>query len=187
MERSGKLLSEKQRIYQQLLALRCRRGEREAWEELIRLWQPRLFYYVRRLVPQEQDAWDVLQQTWLGAFQNIGTLNDPKLLAPWLYRIARNKTIGQRRMRFPKPMDVPEDRLTEDRDETIAFDNAELVHEALDKLELVDREVLTLQFLRDLSVDEIADVLEIPAGTVKSRLFHARRALKEVLAKEAAL
>jgi len=180
------LLSDTQRIYQQLLALRCRRGEREAWEELIRLWQPRLFYYVRRLVSQESDAWDVLQQTWLGAYQNIRTLTDPKLLAPWLYRIARNQAISQRRIRMPESMDVSDEHVSEDRDDQIAFENAELVHRALDKLPLVAREVLTLQFLRDLSVDEIAGVLEIPTGTVKSRLFHARRALREFLQKEAA-
>jgi RNA polymerase sigma-70 factor (ECF subfamily) len=48
--------SEREKIYRELLALRCRRGERDAWRELIAAWEPRLFYYVRRLVPQESDA-----------------------------------------------------------------------------------------------------------------------------------
>ncbi|HYO11386.1 MAG TPA: sigma factor, partial [Tepidisphaeraceae bacterium] len=84
------MFSERDRIHHQLLVLRCRRGDAAAWRELIAAWEPRLFYYVRRLVPREADAWDVLQQTWLGAYRNLGALADPKLLPAWLYRIARN-------------------------------------------------------------------------------------------------
>src|SRR5450631_1446237 len=91
------MLSEKEHIRDQLLVLRCRRGDRSAWHELIEFWQPRLFYYVRRLLPAEADAWDVLQQTWMAAYEGIDRLQDPRQLAPWLYRIARNKSIDYRR------------------------------------------------------------------------------------------
>ena len=176
--------SERERIQHQLLALRCRRGDREAWRELIAAWEPRLFYYIRRLVPQEPDAWDVLQQTWLGAYQNIRTLGDGRFLATWLYRIARNKAISLGRVKLPDMSDV----IDEAREDTSIddFDNAEAVHLALDRLSIAHREAMTLHFLQDLSIDEIAQVLDVPAGTVKSRLHHAKRELRKLLAEQEA-
>ncbi|MEA2734189.1 MAG: hypothetical protein QOE14_640 [Humisphaera sp.] len=152
---------------------------------MIAAWEPRLFYYVRRLVPQESDAWDVLQQTWLGAYQNIRSLGDTKLIATWLYRIARNKAISRRRERVPEPTEnFDEQPETEPPDALEQFESAAAVHRALDQLSLPHREALTLHFLRDLSLEQIADVLGVPIGTVKSRLHHAKRALRNVLERE---
>ena len=64
------------------------------------------------------------------------------------------------------------------------FEDAERVHYALDQIPILQREVLTLHFLDDLSLADIAQVLGVPEGTVKSRLYHAKRALREVLEKE---
>lgn len=108
------MFSERDRIHHQLLVLRCRRGDAAAWRELIAAWEPRLFYYVRRLVPREADAWDVLQQTWLGAYRNLRTLGDPKLLPAWLYRIARNQAISSRRARVPEATDVTDEQVVDD-------------------------------------------------------------------------
>ena len=178
------LASERERILGELLVLRCKRGDATAWPKLIKLWQPRLFYFVRRLVPQESDAWDVLQQTWLGAVQNIRTLSEPKHLATWLYRIARNKAISLRRTPFPQnSTDAIEEPAAADDVET-KFDDAEAVHLAMDELSLPHREALTLHFLQDLSIEQIAHVLDVPEGTVKSRLFHAKRALRAILERQ---
>ena len=182
----ARVASERERIYRELLALRCRRGDADAWRELMSAWEPRLFYYVRRLVPQESDAWDVLQQTWLGAYRNIRTLAEPKLLATWLYRIARNKAISRRREQRPDVVDVADEQVVDDDepDAVERFDNAEAVHRALDELSVAHREALTLHFLQDLSLEQIADVLDVPVGTVKSRLHHAKRAMRKVLERE---
>jgi RNA polymerase sigma-70 factor (ECF subfamily) len=181
--------SERERIFSQLLAIRCRRGERDAWRELVALWEPRVFYYVRRIVPQESDAWDVLQQTWLGAYQSIGSLTDPRMLPAWLYRIARNKAINHRRKRgmlVRELSDLIDEPPADDAGDALeAFDDAEAVHRALDELSLSHREVLVLHFLQDLSLEQIAGVLDVPVGTVKSRLHHAKRGLRNVLEKEA--
>ncbi len=69
-------------------------------------------------------------------------------------------------------------------EEQLQFDNADLVHYGLSQLGMTDREVLTLFFLEDLAIQEIAELLEIPLGTVKSRLFKARRELRRILEKE---
>ena len=87
-------MTESERIISELLVLRCRRGDTAAWRELIRHWERPLFYYVRRLVRGERDAWDVLQQTWLAAYKALPSLDDPRALRAWLYRIAHHQAVG---------------------------------------------------------------------------------------------
>ena len=181
----NRMISEEEQLRDQLLFLRCRRGERAAWHALIALWQPRLFYYVRRLLPTEADAWDVLQQTWAGAYEGIDRVRDPGQLAPWIYRIARNKSIDFRRRLSPhETLEENADHSPAPGDEQLAFDNVESLHLALGRLSLAHREVLTLYFLEDLSVDAIAQVLGVPPGTVKSRLHHAKHELRIILEPE---
>lgn len=181
-------MGESERILCELLVLRCRRGDPAAWRELIALWERRLFYYVRRLVGGERDAWDVLQRTWLAAYQSLPSLREPRALRAWLYRIAHRQAISHLRHvgAAPDAGAAPIDETTEVPDggaDDVSFsaDAAERVHAGLSGLSLAHREVLTLHFLEDVSVEEIADVLGVPAGTVKSRLFHAKRALRAAI------
>jgi len=182
------LRSEKEAIYYQLLVLRCRRGDKAALEELIQNWERRLFYYVRRLVDDEEDAWDILQEIWLKVIRGIRRLREPRSLPTWLYSIARNTAMSHLRVEYAnRPLHAEKDNLSsiETSAEEFRFEDAEQVHYGLSKLTLPHREVLTLYFLQDLSVEEIAEVLGVPAGTVKSRLYYARRALRDVLEREA--
>ena len=180
-------MGESERILSELLVLRCRRGDPAAWRELIALWERRLFYYVRRLVGGERDAWDVLQRTWLAAYQSLPTLKEPRALRAWLYRIAHRQAVSHLRHvgAAPDAGAAAIDETTElpDGDEDLSFsaDAAEQVHAGLSELSLAHREVLTLHFLEDMSVDEVAAVLDVPPGTVKSRLFHAKRALRAAI------
>ncbi len=181
-------MTEKERIYAELLAVRCQRKEPGALEELVRSWEDRLFYYIRRLVPGEEDAWDALQDTWLKVVRGIGKLRQPERLSPWLYTIARTSAMDRMRAVYSaRPEETVDgevlDGFAEDPPEE--FEDAERVHRGLDSISLAHREVLTLFFLEDFSVEEIAGILGIPAGTVKSRLHHAKRALRSVLEREA--
>jgi RNA polymerase sigma-70 factor (ECF subfamily) len=181
-------LDESERILDELLVLRCRRGDPAAWRELIRRWERRLFYYVRRIVGGERDAWDVLQQTWLAAYRSIPTLNEPRALRVWLYRIAHRQAVSHLRHAGAAPdagaaglddaADVPDGGAD---DAPFPAETAEAVHAALSGLSLAHREVLTLHFLEGASVAEVAAVLDVPEGTVKSRLFHAKRALRAAI------
>jgi RNA polymerase sigma-70 factor, ECF subfamily len=171
-------------VARELLAVRCRRGDRAALEELVRTWEGRLLYFIRRLVRDESDAWDVLQKTWVGVLAGIGSLDDPRSLAPWLYRTARNTAHSHTRRgdRPYEPLDdQPDPDAADPADEWVEFEDAEQVHRGLLALSLPHREVLTLYFLQDLSVEEVAAVLRVPAGTVKSRLHYARRALRKTI------
>jgi RNA polymerase sigma factor (sigma-70 family) len=176
-----------QAVYEELLALRCRRGEKAALEELVRTWEIRLFYFIRRLVDNEADAWDVLQQTWVRALSGIGALREPRSLGPWLYRVARHAAFnhGQVRATYRQLLrDYPAAPPADDDPAREEFENAEQVHHGLLQLSLPHREVLTLFFLEDFPVEAIAHILDVPVGTVKSRLHHARKALRAVLGKE---
>lgn len=180
-------LRDKKAIYYELLVLRCRQRRQDALDELIRTWEKPLLYYVRRLVDREEDAWQVLQETWLKVFQGLADLRKPDKLPVWLYRIARNTAVSHlRAQRMERALLESDDRVqgSNNNDTYLSFDDAERIHYGLSRISLVYREILTLFFLQDLSLEEIASVLEIPVGTVKSRLHHAKRALKTILEQE---
>ena len=180
--------TESDRIRQELLVRRCQKGERRALEELVSAWERRLFFYVRRLVSDEQDAWDILQETWLKVFRGLGTLRDPASLPMWLYRVARNTAMGRLRKQYQDRALVEEvgSRIEAGPEIEPTFVNAEQVRFHLGRLALPHREVLTLFFLDDLSIEEIAEVVQAPVGTVKSRLHYAKQALRRELEKETA-
>ncbi len=179
---------DKDLIYQELLVLRCQRGDQAALSELVRTWERRLLYFIRRLVDDEQDAWDILQQTWLKVLRGLAGLREPRHLAPWLYRIARNNALNLGRLRSLQRETLEDYAAGSEPEEDPGprtLDDAEQIHHGLRQLALPHREVLALYFLEDMAVGDIAQVLDIPPGTVKSRLHHARRALRAVLEKEA--
>jgi RNA polymerase sigma-70 factor, ECF subfamily len=168
----------------ELLVLRCQLGEPSAFHELIRMWEPRLLYYLRRLVPQEADAWDALQRTWLAVFRDVRRLKEPRALRAWLYRVARNQAAShcrhERLHRSRVDEEADPDGIAES-DWTPAIDEAERVHAALARLSLPHREVVVLHFLEQMPLDEIAEVTGAPVGTIKSRLHYAKSALKSLL------
>ena len=180
-------MTEKQAIYYELLVLRCQQGQKDAFEELVRSWEKRLFFYVRRLVDDEQDAWQILQQTWLKVLKGIKKIRQPRKLPTWLYGIAHNTAIDHLRKNYSQQALIEDNAdvsNVEDCNSTLTFENAEQVYYGLGRISLSHREVLTLFFLQDISIDEISEVLGISVGTVKSRLHYAKRSLKAVLERE---
>ena len=163
---------------------RCRAGDAEALEELIRRWERKLFYYVRRLVAEEADAWDVLQQTWLRVIKGIGAVRDADKLVPWLYCVARSAALSHRKSLLARERFLDRqasiDELGAAPIREIGW-SAQVVHDGMQRLSIHHRETLTLFFLEDLLISQIAQVLAVSEGTVKSRLFYAKQALREVL------
>lgn len=168
----------------EILAVRARRGESEALEELICICEPRLLYFVRRLTLSEEDAYDVMQQTWLRVLRKIRTLRDPRNVLPWLYRVARNCALNHGRCQANYNAALADDSERSSKEETSEYDrlaNADAIHHGLQQLSLPHQEVLTLFFLEAWSVEQIAAVIETPPGTVKSRLHYAKAALRRAL------
>jgi RNA polymerase sigma-70 factor (ECF subfamily) len=169
------------------LALRLRHGEPEAFAELVREAERPLLYYLTKLVGADA-ALDVLQEVWLAAFRGVARLDQPRRLRAWLSRLARGRAIDRVRK------DRSADRLLQARAEEavpatqpesdFGPEDAAAIHRALDELDVRHREVLVLHFLEDLSVADIAAVIGCPEGTVKSRIYYAKQALRELLRRD---
>lgn len=177
-------MTETDLILCELLVLRCQRRDLDAASELVALFEKPLLYYLRRMIGSEDEAWDLLQETWLSVFKAIPTVRDPRALPAFVYRTARNHVLALLRrrdadLRMYAAIEVP----TQESEGEPAFtrDDAAAVHAGLNRLSLPHREVLTLFFLEQLSIEEIASVLAVPTGTVKSRLHHAKKALGKIL------
>jgi RNA polymerase sigma-70 factor (ECF subfamily) len=162
------------------IVLRCRGGDRQAFEELFELYQPRLKYYVRRLNGTGAADDDILQDIWVKVFRKIHKLKDIRSFPIWLYRIARNE-IYSRFRRKQKFVQLPEEEhLPQHNDEPVfSADDAQRIHNALNKIKPYHREVLTLSFIEQMSYQAIADVIGCTIGTVRSRIFYAKLSLRK--------
>lgn len=172
------------KLHYQILALKCQRHDDSAFKEIVNLWEPRLYYYLRRLVGNESFLWDILQETWLAVFCDINKLQDVQNFPAWLYRIAHNKAVDCLR-KENKYVSMTDEQIINYCENNITIPlvskQVELVHELLGKLNLVHREVLTLYFLEGFSIREMAKIIGVPEGTVKSRLYYAKNTLYETL------
>jgi RNA polymerase sigma-70 factor, ECF subfamily len=171
-----------ERLHEQLLVLRCQAGDEDAFEELVARYHPRLRYYLRHILPRADHADDVLQEVWLAVFRALPRLADPAALAAWLYRIARDRASVQWRGRRPERfLDVAD--LVEEPSQNNEFhqEDAQEIHASLDQLTPEQREILVLRFLEDMTYQEIARVTGCPIGTVRSRLYYAKSALRQAI------
>ncbi|MFI9840846.1 RNA polymerase sigma factor [Nonomuraea sp. NPDC051941] len=162
----------------ELLVVRAQLGERAALAELVERWQVPVWTYVRRMLDAER-ADDVSQEVWLAVIRGLPRLREPARFAPWLFTIARRSVTDRLRSQYAREELAGRAVVAEDPVEAVV-DRAELVS-ALSELPVLEREILVLFYLEDLSVEDCAQICRIPAGTVKSRLNRARRLLREHL------
>lgn len=170
---------------ERLLIARAQQGDTSAFDVLVRAYEPRLLYFIRRFECDEHRAADVMQDVWLAVFQNMSRLRSANAFRSWVYRIAHDRLVRHIRQdrRAPRPIEVSDADVTS-VDEFVRSELAEAVHHALGRLSADHRAVLTLRFLEDLNLGEIAEVLREPLGTVKSRLHYAKEALRRCLQEE---
>lgn len=177
-------LADRRALEDEWIAVRCQLGERAAFDELIRRWHGPIEQYVRHLSGDDA-AQDIVQDIWLRVLHGIGRLRDPAKLRAWLFGIAHRTWVDTLRRKYAVVIaDIEEADRHEPPDpmvpEELEQELAALEHE-LSRLPAVEREALTLFYLRELSLHEIAQALAIPIGTVKSRLYRARRMLRREL------
>ena len=172
------------RAADELLVVRCQLGEPDAFDALISRWHRPLWLYVRRMTGRDDEAQDFLQEVWLRVIRGIPRLRDGSRLRGWLFGIARRVLMDRLRRQYAaraaSDIDIGEFAAAEPESIDHEADLASL-EAALDTLPTVEREVLTLFYLRDLSLAELAEALNVPIGTVKSRLFRARRMLRAAI------
>ena len=164
----------------ELLAIRCQMGEPAGFDDLISRWHGPLWTYVRRLVGEDDAACEVVQDVWVRVIRGIARLRDGSKLRAWLFGIARRTLMDRLREQYAKPSDpdvdmneIPDDAWTDE-----AEGDLQALDYSLARLPIVEREVLTLFYLEELSLSEVAETLRVPIGTIKSRLFRARQMLR---------
>jgi len=174
-------------IYERLLVVRAQAGDDGAFAELVERFSPRLRYFLRKLLPSAHDAEDALQDVWVDVIRSLPRLNDPQALVAWLYRIARDRAFA--RLRKARPHEQLSDEgtvadITTDDDRDFSAEDATRIHAALDMLPAEQREVLVLRFLEDMTYEQIATVVGVSIGTVRSRLHYGKRTLRITLEKQ---
>lgn len=171
---------------------RLRKGDLDALAALIEQYQGRLYRYLVRLLREPATAEDLFQQTWLRVAERIKTYDPKRSFQNWLFAVARNLALDHLRRYQPESLDEPlpsgESRLEMLAAEGPGAEELVTEHErsaqlaaALVLLPVVYREVLSLRFEEDLKLEEIAEVLQVPLSTVKSRLRRALEDLRELL------
>lgn len=168
-------------------------GQSAAYGELVRRYQDRLFNAVLRVVGKPEDAADVVQDAFVNAYQSLRSFQGDAEFFTWLYRIAFNAAISwRRRQRNTLSLDAERGGLSiaEPADESRDIrpgeamerrEEEERIAAALAKVSDDHREVLVLKDLEGLKYDAIAEILDIPIGTVRSRLHRARLELHDLL------
>ncbi len=173
----------KERLAESIFVVRAQLGDKLALERLIQRYHAPLKYYVRRMVRENSRADDVLQEIWLTVLRQLRKLARPEAFRSWLYGIARNKSlqamrIVHRQHALPEEVPVNEDDETES---DFSEEHAANLHTALGTLSIEHRDVLMLRFLEEMSYEEVAATTGCTAGTVKSRIYYAKRALRRAL------
>lgn len=165
----------------------AREGDAAAWDSIIRRYQLPLFTYIHELVRDEQTSLDLVQETFLSAVRHLGTLREDHRLGSWLFGIAHQKCIQQwrRRERWKFTEAEPDedwpDAADDPCDGLLRREQEETLMNLVARLPLPQRAVFLLHVLEELPLHEIAIITNAPVGTVKSRLHHARLALRRQL------
>ena len=170
------------------LIRRAARGDVEAYNLLVSRWDRRVYNYLLRITNHREDALDLAQDVFLKAYQNLRKLDDPGRFAPWLYRIAHNEAYSMFRKRRPET-DVddiaPEstgDGITVGGTSIFPIELSLAVAAALERLSPEQREAVVLKIYQGFKFEEMAEILDCPVSTVKSRLYAALDLLKTDLA-----
>lgn len=184
---------EADQLGEQELLKRAQAGDQGAFSLLVSQHQSRLFASVYRIVGHMEDAQDVVQEAFLNSFLSLRQFKGDSRFFTWIYRIALNVAISHRRKSMNRlnarmlTIDDPEGGVIPSGSGTpadagmIANDDARRVHAALDRLNPEHRAVLVMKDMEEMRYEAMAEILEIPIGTVRSRLHRARLELRNIL------
>ncbi|MEJ5252777.1 MAG: sigma-70 family RNA polymerase sigma factor [Chthonomonadetes bacterium] len=176
---------------------RCRHGDREAFDELVRRYERQAYNLAYRLTGNYDDASDVVVEAFVRAFQGLHTFRGDANFGTWLHRVVVNTFLDLRKrskgrqqvVSLEEQMELDGDMLTRQIEDTSPGpqelveeqEREQVLQRAIDQLSPERRILIVLYHFENLSYEEIAQMLKLPVGTVKSRLNRARLALREIL------
>lgn len=172
------------KLAEDVLLLRCQIGDKNALTELIERYKKPLWYFINRLLDESEPTEDIFQDTWLTVIGRLHGLREPDSFSTWLYRIARNKVYHHLRKKkvwsaLSEEIAVP----NKNEDDLVSLEEAAKVHKCLKELRPEHKEVLMLRFLEQMTYQQMAEVIGCNLGTVKSRVYYAKCALKKEMEK----
>lgn len=169
----------------------CQRGDALAWEALIKHYQGRVYGVAWYFFRNRQDAEDVAQEVFIKVYRRLDTFrSDQDSFVPWLLAIARNCCID--RLRGRKNHIAYDDELQQTEEEESVQDSdpqtamgteqrKQLIYQALDKVDATNREIILLKDIQGMKTEDVAEILSLPLGTIKSRSSRARIKLAKIL------
>jgi len=171
-------------IYDELLVIKCQQGNRDAFEELVGRWQKRLWHYAFKVTGSESAAWDIVQETWYGIIKGIRKLEDVSVFPRWAFRIANNKCadwVRKQRQQQQFNNGLTKRAQNESDKKQNSKEKIESLHVAIEKLSPDRRALLTLRYREGFDISQIAEILSVPEGTVKSRLHRTLDQLRQTV------
>lgn len=173
---------------QENIIARARRGDADAFEQLVVAYRDQVFRLALRMCGSEADADEVAQEAFLSAWKALPNFRGESQFSTWLYQLSTHAAIDlMRREKRQIAADITEvsaaDPAPSPQQQAEQAEQREIVRDAILQLAPEQREVVVLRFMEELSYEEIGAVLKLPSGTVKSRLNRAKAQLKEILSK----
>lgn len=175
-----------ERIFDEYLAASARAGDENAFSRLAARWQPKLLAHAYRLIGDRELARDAVQESWSDIVKALPRLNDAAHFPPFAYRIVTRRVADSVR-RLQKDRRLSSAFAAEPKEKAVTTDEMEAsadkapLNEAIRALPPEQQAAIALHYKEGFSVAEIAAALRVPAGTVKTRLMHARRKLRAAL------
>jgi len=180
-------MDDKQKAYSEWLVVRCQQGDESALGALLEIWSGRYLSYASYRLSETEAAQDAVQEALVAICRNLYKLSDPASFPRWSYTIVERRCVDWQRKRVREHQVLTEDdsdAATEFGTDPSAATDADLDSDRLlGSLEPELRALVRLYYLEGLTVSDIADIYQLPTGTVKSRLFYARKKMQEFLEK----
>lgn len=184
------MLSEDLSLVQAIL-----KGDQDAFRRLVEKYQRSVYNITWRMVRNDEDARDLTQETFIRVYRGLGTYDQTRTFSTWLFRIATNLCIDHHRKKKMRTVSIDGSQIGDETREPMALPDhgprpdrlhevtslAERIDSFLERLSPAYRAVLVLRYREQLSYEEMANVLDIPLGTVKARLHRAHRHLRNLM------
>ncbi|MBT8145558.1 MAG: RNA polymerase sigma factor [Gammaproteobacteria bacterium] len=177
----------KEKSFNEWLVINSQLGDKSAFEQLLERWQPRLLAYATRRLGDRELAREVVQECLMGITRGLTRLRDPAAFPGWCYKLLERRCIDAIRTRIRDRQKLSElvrqqpESDTDQRTGAVQLEQQVSIQQAVAQLDSNLAAVLKLYYQESFTIEEIAEVLEIPAGTVKSRLYYARKTLAAIL------
>ncbi|WP_077605005.1 RNA polymerase sigma factor SigW [Oceanobacillus sojae] len=175
--------------------IQVKKGDQSAFSDVVAFYQDKIYQHCYRMLGNKHEAEDMAQEAFIRAFMNIDSFDENRKFSTWLYRIATNLTIDRMRKRKPDyhldaevkgtdGLDMYSQLASTERLPGEEVESRELqryIHHEISQLPSKYRSIIMLRYLEEFSLKEISEILDVPLGTVKTRIHRGREALRKRL------